>query len=347
MKILVCSLEPSSSLHFKEILKYTKDCEFVGIFDKSLGNSLYDSKDFSVMGITDVLKKYFFAKEVMRQMLFLAKDCDKILLIDAPAFNLPFAKMLKNSYPTKEIIYYILPKVWAWKKNRVKLIEKYCDKAISIFPFEDKFFKNSQYFGNPLCDEINIKKEKISDDIKTIAYLAGSRKSEIQLLMPIIDKLSKNLKKKSILIIPPYFTDNEIRNYYGNIDNFEIIRDTQEGLNRSDFAFICSGTATLEATIIGIPFILIYKAKKLDYFIGKQFVKLEYVGLANIIFNFLNKKPIHPELIQDNLTINNLLYEYNNYNKDKFFDNILELRDILKSGASKEVARFLCNLKKL
>ena len=341
MKILVSSLEPSSSLHFKEVLKYANNIEFVGIFDKSLGNSLYDSKDFAVMGIIDVFKKYFFAKKVMQQLLFLAKECDKILLIDAPAFNLPFAELLKSKYPNKEVIYYILPKVWAWKRNRVKKIEKYCDKSISIFPFEDRFFKNSLYFGNPLCDEIKIKKNKIDTNITTIAYLAGSRKSEIKLLMPIIKELRNTLQKKSILIIPPHFTDNEIKEYYGDITNFEINRDTQNGLNKSNFAFICSGTATLEASIIGIPFILIYKAKKFDYFIAKRFVKLKYVGLANIIFNFLNKDIIHPELIQDNLTISNLLNLYSNYNIKKYFKNILELRTILKSGVSKKIVEIL------
>jgi lipid-A-disaccharide synthase len=341
MKILVSSLEPSSSLHFKEILKYTNDIEFVGIFDKSLGNSLYDSKDFSVMGVTDVIKKYFFAKEVMQQLIFLAKNCDKILLIDAPAFNLPFAKQLKEAYPQKEIIYYILPKVWAWKKNRVQKIEKYCDKAISIFPFEDKFFKNSLYFGNPLCDEIETKKESISKEITTIAYLAGSRKSEIKLLIPIIKELRKNIDKKSIIIIPQHFTNEEISKHYGDLSEFEICRNTQNGLNRSDFAFVCSGTATLEASIIGVPFILIYKAKKLDYFIGSKVVKLKHVGLANIIFDFENKAPIHPELIQDDLTIDNLLKEYKNYDKQKFFKKVIELRSLLKDGASQEVARLL------
>jgi lipid-A-disaccharide synthase len=342
MKILVSSLEASSSLHLKEILKYLgQNSEICGIFDKSLGNSLYDNKDFSVMGITDVIKKYFFAKEAMNQLIFLAKDCDKILLIDAPAFNLPFAKRLKETYPNKEIIYYILPKVWAWKKNRIQKVNQYCDKQISIFPFENKFFTNSLYFGNPLCDEIVNKKETINKDIQTVAYLAGSRKSEIKLLMPIIKEVRKNINKKSIIVIPPFFDDNEIEKYYGNLDNFEIIKDTQTALNKADFAFVCSGTATLEASIIGIPFILIYKAKKLDYFIGSRFVKLEHVGLANIIFDFENLEPLHPELIQDNLTIDNLLETYKNYDFDKYFEKVLKLRSLLKSGVSQEVAKLI------
>jgi lipid-A-disaccharide synthase len=341
MKILVSSLEPSSSLHLKEVMKYTKNSEFIGIFDKTLGESLYDSKDFSVMGVIDVLKKYFFAKEVMKQLLFLAKDCDKILLIDAPAFNIPFAKMLKEYYPKKEIIYYILPKVWAWKKNRIAKINKYCDKQISIFPFENQFFENSLYFGNPLCDEIKIKKEKISQKIETIAYLAGSRKSEITLLMPIIKELRQNIDKKSILVIPAHFTNEEIDKYYGDISNFQVIRNTQDALNLSDFAFVCSGTATLEAAIIGIPFVLIYKAKKIDYFIGKKFVKLKHVGLANIIFDFLQRDAMHIELIQDDLTIENLLTTYKNFDRNNFFKKVLELREILTSGVSEEVAKIL------
>jgi lipid-A-disaccharide synthase len=159
--------------------------------------------------------------------------------------------------------------------------------------------------------------------------------------MPIIKELRQNIDKKSILVIPAHFTNEEIDKYYGDISNFQVIRNTQDALNLSDFAFVCSGTATLEAAIIGIPFVLIYKAKKIDYFIGKKFVKLKHVGLANIIFDFLQRDAMHIELIQDDLTIENLLTTYKNFDRNNFFKKVLELREILTSGVSEEVAKIL------
>jgi lipid-A-disaccharide synthase len=347
VKILVSSLEPSANLHLKEILSNIEDeYELYGIFDKDLQSTppLYDSRDFSVMGIIDIIPKILKAKEAIKELVFMAQNVDKIILIDAPAFNISLLKELKKAYPNKEVIYYILPKVWAWKKKRAKIIDSLVDYPISIFPFEDKFYKKPLYYGNPLLDEIREYKTNVTKDIKTVAFLAGSRKSEIKSLMPVIKELQNSLSdKKSILVIPKHFSKQDIANYYGDISNFEVIYDTHFALNKSDFAFVCSGTATLEASLIGVPFVLMYKAKKIDYFIAKRFVKIKYVGLANIILDFANKEPLHPEVLQDDVNVANLLNIYYNYNYDKFFENVLVLREQLKGGCSKKIADILMN----
>ena len=341
MRILLSALEPSSNLHFSEIKKYlNKDIELVGIFDEKFGNPLYSSKDFSVMGITDVIPKLFKGYEAIKELGFLSKDCQKVLLIDAPAFNLPLAKEIKKNNPNIEIIYYILPKVWAWKKNRIKKIEKYCDKIISIFPFENKFYNNPLYFGNPLMDEIKEFKNKVTNYDK-IAFLAGSRKSEIKSLMPIYKELSKKIDKKLELVIPPHFNQDEIDKLYGDISSFIISRDTHKTLLNSDFAFICSGTATLEASLIGIPFILTYITKPLDFWIATKFIKLPYAGLANIILNFLDKEVLHIELLQNDATVKNLFKYYLKVDREKFFNNSKQLRDILKGNCSENIAKLL------
>jgi lipid-A-disaccharide synthase len=344
MKILVSSLEASANLHLKEVLSHI-ECEYelVGIFDKNLNHTpLYDSKEFSVMGIVDAFAKIFKAKEAIAEMLFLAKNADKIILIDAPGFNLHLLKAIKKKYPQKEVIYYILPKVWAWKRARAKIIDKYVDKAISIFPFEKEYYKNPLYYGNPLIDEIKEYKQSSVKEINTIAYLAGSRKSEIRSLMPYIKELREKLKdKRSLLVIPKHFNDEEISAYYGDVSDFEIVHDTHDALNQSDFAFVCSGTATLEASLIGVPFILMYKAKKLDYAIASMFVSLKHVGLANIILEYEYKEAMHPELIQNNLTVENIIKLYEEYDKEKFFEDVKELRNILNGGCSEKIAELL------
>ncbi len=344
MKILVCALETSSNIHLKELKKYLNDdIELIGIFDKALGNSKYDISDLAVMGFVDAIKRLPFFLRLNNEMLELAKDADKILLMDSSGFNLPLAKKIKKRYPNKEIIYYILPQAWAWKKKRIPKIEKACDILCSIIPFEKDFYSDKEkidYVGHPLLDEIHIFKEELSQSGK-IAFMPGSRKGEISKLMPIYRKVAKKLEEELILIIPPKFSDSMIKDIYGDISIFTVTTDAHKTLEEVDFAFICSGTATLEASIIGTPFVLTYIAKSLDYFIVRNLVKIKFIGLANIFFDKMGKDPIHKELIQEDVTVDNLLKEFKLLNRNKFLDNSKELRNYLQNGSSKNVATII------
>jgi lipid-A-disaccharide synthase len=347
MKLLICALETSSNIHLEALKKeLPNDMELIGIYDKRLGNPTYDISELAVMGFVDVLKKIRFFLRLNKEMAELSKEADKVLLMDSSGFNLPLAKKIKKLDPTKEIIYYILPQAWAWKKGRIPKIEKYCDTLCSILPFEKKYYNKQQmihYVGHPLLDEITTFKEQLSHT-NTIAFMPGSRKGEITKLLPIYKKLIKKIDAKPILIIPPKFTKEYIDEVYGDISEFEISTNTHETLQKVDFAFICSGTATLEAALIGTPFVLSYIAKKLDYFIGTRLVKLPYVGLANIFFEKMGKAPMHKEFIQENVTIENLLDEYNNLDRQQFLQNSKILREYLHNGSSKNVMRYLCKI---
>ncbi|WP_096022973.1 lipid-A-disaccharide synthase [Campylobacter lanienae] len=336
MKILVSSLEASANLHLKEILTHLDGVEICGIFDKRFGAALYDSKEFSAMGFVEILPLIFKAKRALKQMVELAKTCDKVLLIDSPAFNLPLAKAIKEANLKCEIIYYILPQVWAWKPKRVAKVERYCDTLASILPFDSKFYYRSQYVGHPLLDEIDIQKNSYKKN-SIISFMPGSRRSEISRLMPLYKEVAKNINGKKLLVIPPFLANN-IAEYYGDVSEFEIVYDTKEALIKSDFAFICSGTATLEAALIGVPFVLCYRAKAIDIWLARKLVKLKYAGLANIIFDFMGKEPLHDELIQEDANAKNLIKSYNNYNENKFIKAAKELREYLKHGSAKSVA---------
>lgn len=339
-KLLVSALEPSSNLHLKALYPYLNEAELCGIFDESLGSPLYSPKAFSVMGIKDVIGKIFAAKEAMEELLFLAKDADKVLLIDAPAFNLPLAKKINEKYPDKEISYYILPKVWAWKKKRAVKVDKYCDKLLSIFPFEDQFYPRSIYVGNPLMDEIKTFKNEVSKNNK-IAFLAGSRKSEVRSLMPVYHELRKKHAEEAILVIPPHFSEEEIKNLYGDISGYTVIKNTHEALLQADFAYVCSGTATLECSLIGTPMVLVFVANKLEYWIGRKFVKLKHVGLANIIFDFQGKEEMHTELLQDEVNVQKMYEIYETIDREKFLKRSIELREELGESRLKDVAEII------
>ena len=334
MKILVSSLEPSANLHLGEILKREK-FEIVGIFDEKFGEPIYSSREFSVMGFFDVLPKILKAKEAIKELAFLSKNCDKVLLIDAPSFNIPLAKEIKKINSNIEIIYYILPKVWAWKKGRIKTVNQLIDKKAYIFPFEKEYWGDG-YVGNPLLDEITtFRDNKIYNQV---AFLAGSRKSEIKSLMPIFREIAKKIDVKKVLVIPKIYENNlEI---YGDLSDFEISFDTHKTLLKSDFAYICSGTATLESAIIGTPFVLMYKARKIEYFIAKMFVKLNYVGLANIIFEKEGLNQFHKEYLQE-FNINELLNDYKNSNLDEWLEKSQKIRNILQFGSSNNVIKLL------
>jgi lipid-A-disaccharide synthase len=336
-------MEPSANLHLKAVAEHLGKCDYIGIFDESLGDPLYSPDEFGVMGFIDVFKKYFHAKEAIKELVFLARDADKVLLIDAPAFNIPLAKAIKEKYPDKEIIYYILPKVWAWKKKRAKKVMQYTDKQLSIFPFEDKYYPSATYVGNPLMDEITTFKEEVTDN-DTVCFLAGSRNREVRSLMPVIKALRSKLPdKKAILVIPEHFSDEKIETLYGDISDFEISRDTHKGVYEASYAFLCSGTATLETALIGTPLSLIYITNKLEYKIGRALVKLPFVGLANLLFWFAGKEAMHHEFLQDAVNVENLLEAYQKDDRKAFLEKSKALRQMLGKHCNEKVAQLVAN----
>jgi lipid-A-disaccharide synthase len=334
MKLLVSALEKSANIHLAYLLKELKDTQIIGIFDKKYGSPIADTQQIAVMGFVDAIKKIGFFLNLKKQMVTLASKADKILLIDSSGFNLPLAKEIKKLYPEKEIIYYILPQAWAWRRGRIKQIVKYIDKACSILPFEKEIYPknyNISYVGHPLLDEIEKFKDQPSKSNKVV-FMPGSRKYEVQSLMPIFKKVAKRLDKEAVLVVP----DNLDISIYGDISAFKIEKNAHKALYEAEFAFICSGTATLEASLIGTPLALAYKAKKLDFFIAKTFANIKKVGLANIMLN-----DIHPEFLQDEVNEENLLNAYKNANPKEFLQKSLKLRDYLKFGSAKNVAKVI------
>ena len=380
MKYLISCLEPSANLHFKEVFEHLKKldsaCEICGIFDEKLGSPIYKSSEFSAMGFIEILPLILKAKRAIAQMTRLAAECDRVLLIDSPAFNLPLARAIKESGARAEISYYILPQVWAWKPHRAEKLKAFCDNLLSIWPFEAKFFgadckgdkgavpreaeskdaapkedaarpgkqnaKTAKYsfVGHPLLDEIKFQKTSYEKQGK-IAFMPGSRRAEISRLMPIFRALAPKFENSErVLIIPPHLMDQKDE-IYGPLDGFSIANDTPATLKDCDFAFICSGTATLEAALIGTPFVLCYKARAFDVWLARKLVKLKHAGLANIIFDFLGEEPLHEELLQGEVSAQNLLSAYERCDAAKFKLASKKLRDYLKLGSSENVAKIL------
>ena len=341
MKILVSALEPSSNLHLKEVLKHTHNVELLGIFDKNLGSPLYDISEMAIMGVVDAIKKLRWFFKVADEMVELAKEADKILLMDSSGFNLPLAKKLKTAYPNKEIIYYILPQIWASRPKRAVKLERYCDRLLGILPFEVDYYQTkAEYIGHPLLDEIQT--DVMTENREYIAFMPGSRRGEISKLLPIFKEVRAKLSdKKALLIIPSSFSDEKIVQLYGDISMFEVSKNTHEALAKSEFAFICSGTATLESALIGTPFTLSFIAKKVDFFIGTKLLGITQVGLANIILTHHNNTTLHHELLQEEVTVERLMQEYKETDQAIFAQKAKELKAYLAHGSSQNVANIL------
>ncbi len=331
MKILVSAFEKSANLHLRYLLPHLH-YEPIGIFDKALGSPIVDLQELAVMGFVDALKHLPFFLRLRDRMVALAEEADKVLLIDASGFNLPLAKAIKKRYPTKEIIYYILPQAWAWRRGRIKTIQRYVDKALSILPFEKRYYDpnyNIKYVGHPLLDEItSFKETPIKSD--KVVFMPGSRRAEIQALMPVFRQVRKAINKEALLVVPPNF-DMRV---YGNVEEFTIIHDAHKALFAAEFGFICSGTATLEASLIGTPLALCYIAKPLDYFLAKRFANIDRVGLANIMLG-----DMHPEFLQKDVTSKNLLQAYYEADQKSFLEKSKRLRSYLAHGSAKIAAK--------
>ena len=229
------------------------------------------------------------------------------------------------------------------KKKRIPVLEKTITHLASILPFEKAYYsKNAPitYVGHPLLDEITEFKEELTCKGK-IAFMPGSRRGEIKKLMPIFTELRKKLECEAYIIVPKQFTKEELKEVYGTLSEFKIVYDAHQTLRECDFAFICSGTATLEAALIGVPFILSYIAKPLDYFLASRLVKLNFIGLSNIMFEKFKGEALHPEFIQKDVTAQNLFDAYQKFDREKFLNNSKELRKYLSHGSSKTVASII------
>lgn len=272
----------------------------------------YDIAELSVIGLFNVIKKlpkFLALKKLILEKIAREKP-DTIVLVDFSGFNLRLAKSIDKKIP---VIYYVSPQVWASRPGRVKTIKKYIFKMLVIFKFEEEFYKrhgiDAEFVGHPLLDIVKPRQEKkeflrqcgLYESKTTIALLPGSRKSEIKNILPIMAKTAELISEKmpNSQFVIARAPSVELKIYKEIIDNSKIDITIIEGrtydcLNIADFAFVCSGTATLETAIMQKPFVIIYKMNLLNYLLYRPQVKLPYIGMVNIVAG----RKIIPEFIQ-------------------------------------------------
>jgi lipid-A-disaccharide synthase len=256
-------------------------------------------EDAAVMGIWEVLKRYGWFKERFAEMLAELKNYqpDVLLLIDYPGFNLRFADAVKKECPATRIIYYISPKVWAWNKRRIPVMAKLLDEVLCLFPFEPPIFEKAglkaTFVGNPLVDELEARRiVGVERSELLVGLFPGSREREIARLFPMMIETAKRLKswRSELKFEVPAASAKlaeQIHFLMTEAGVGDLIEVTSGGshslMQRACCAVIASGTATLEAAYYGLPYCLVYRLAPLSYMAAKVVVKIEHVGLVNIL----------------------------------------------------------------
>ena len=351
-RIMIIAGEASGDNHAAKLVERVRkekpDLKFYGIggtlMRKAGVDILVDSAEMAVVGLVEVLahrKVIFGALNRMRELLR-TDPPDLLILTDYPDFNLRLAKTAKKC--GVKVLYYISPQVWAWRQGRVKKIRHRVDTMAVVFPFEEAFYKKHdvpvQFVGHPLLGEVSASKNrneliqefKLDANKPIIGLFPGSRQSEIKRLLPIIIESAQLLKetKPGIQFILPIAstlkTDQLVKQIEQTpLDIIIIEQRPYDVIEVCDAIISVSGTVTLEIALLETPMVIINKIAWLSYIIVKQLLKIDNIGLCNIIAGM----NIVPELIQNDATPEKICHEINKILDDQDYANNMR-RDLSK-----------------
>jgi lipid-A-disaccharide synthase len=357
MKYYIIAGEASGDLHGSNLIKaMQKNDPSLEIrawggdmMSKAGAKIIKHYRDLAFMGFIEVIKNL---KTILSNIAFCKKDIlvfqpDALILIDYPGFNLRIAKWAKKN--NIRVIYYISPQIWAWHSSRVHQIKRDVDKMLVILPFEKDFYQKYgmevEYVGHPLLDALQqneaLKEPLLEKFTKpVIALLPGSRMQEIRLILPKMLSIVNDFPQYQFVIAAggslPLST---YASYLKNYPYVQIIQGkTYEILKISTAALVKSGTSTLETALLDVPQVVCYEGSPISYQIAKRVINVKYISLVNLIVD----KPLVTELIQENLTRENLKTALESVlipeNMRKMKEEYAELRKLLGDGGASDAA---------
>ena len=372
-KIFVLTGEPSgdklASTAILKLQKDNKDINYLSVGGENLKKigikSIFELKEITYLGFTSVLLNLFKIKKRINQTVdeILKFEPDILFSVDSPDFTLRVAEIVKKRNPKIKTIHYVAPQVWIWRKSRVKKIKKFIDHILLLFDFEKKYFDDENikntFVGHPLIENKISNKTDInnfiSKDKKIISIFAGSRKSETNVLLPILVDFINMMNKKdanySFVFHATEENKEQIINFIRikNIENIDVISNENmksEILSKSVFAVCKSGTVSLQVCNANVPSIIIYKLNFINFMIFKLLVNVKFANIINII----NNREVIPELLQNECNAkeiyNSVVYMLKNpeIRKKQLEDCNQTLRGIRsKTSSSSEVASILSN----
>jgi lipid-A-disaccharide synthase len=323
-KAMISAGEPSGEMYgallSREIRKKWPDVETFGIGGvrmKEAGVNLI-APISNIIGITEAVKHLFEIRQHLRSAkeAMTNKKPDILILIDYPDFNLALAKRAKSlGIP---VLYYVSPQVWAWRRWRIKKISSLVNKIALILPFEADYYRDAglsyEFVGHPLAETISIDKSKeelkrmlgLDPQRPVISLLPGSRRTEIERHMPVIKDIAAKIRKEmpEFQIVIPLAPGTEI---HMKIDSYiKVIKNrTKDVVACSAASAVASGTATLEAALIGTPMVVFYRVSAITYLFAKLLVKVKHYSLVNLLAG----KEVVLELIQNEATADKIFSE--------------------------------------
>lgn len=278
-----------------------------------------DASEIAVVGITEVLHRLPAVWRAWRTLEGEAAGRNPALAItvDSPGFNFGLARRLKKHGVRN--VYFISPQIWAWRPRRMRWIQRRFERVLVIFPFEEEIYRKAgvavDFVGHPLVDAVHIKmtREEFSQHSglnakkKIVAILPGSRPSEIERSMPIIAEACERLQKDDdvqfVVAVAPGLTPDSFRKFERNGAHWTLSENaTYETLAAADCAIVSSGTATIEAALLGAPMVVVYRVSSLTGMIARKLVTTSSFAMVNLI----SGRRIVPELIQDEFTVSAL-----------------------------------------
>lgn len=362
-RLVIVAGEESGDMHaasfIRELTSRHPNIEISGIGGKHMQDAgvhlISDLARFGVTGLSEVVRHFRVIRRAFTdiKLHLTANKPDLLVLVDYPGFNLRLAKFAKHVLGIR-VIYYISPQIWAWKANRIKTIQECVDHMAVILPFEKKLYERANvpvsFVGHPLvksmprCDDIQSTRKQLNlpQDKRLVAMLPGSRTHEIERLMPVLRDTAQMLFNQFndlhfVIPIAPTIDPALVASYFANttIPYSLINAQAVETVSCSDCVVVASGTASLECALLTIPMCIIYKASLLTYVAAAKLIKVNYLGLCNLLQNQM----IVPELLQyDCNTIELTRVMLNLLNDEALKQRMIDRLQQLKRSLSGHVA---------
>ncbi|HSZ02614.1 MAG TPA: lipid-A-disaccharide synthase [Terriglobales bacterium] len=324
MRILISAGEASGEMYGAQLIEALRrrdpSLEFFGVGGDRMRaagcDTVVDARDLAVVGISEIVSHLPKIYGLFHKLIAEAdrRHPDLAIVIDSPAFNWRIARRIrKRGIP---VVYYVCPQFWAWRQGRVRLLRKYVDKALVIFPFEEKFYRDrgvdATFVGHPLADlspppidrAAYASLNKLDITKQWLTLMPGSRMKEVRMNLPTILESASKLGPGYEFMLPVAptldrsFLESLIGAGIASGHAIHLVSDALPALAHSRAGIIASGTATVEAAMMGTPFVMVYRVSPLTYFLGRSRVKVPHFAMVNLIA----AKEVVPELVQHDFT---------------------------------------------
>lgn len=310
----------------------------------------HDLAGRAIMGFTEVVRSFGFIRTLFNETIthLEAHRPDVLVLIDYPGFNMRLGRRAKAlGIP---VIYYISPQVWAWKKGRVRTLASFVDKMLVILPFEEVIYREANvpcaHVGHPLLDHVRDWSPRTKIEGTVIGLLPGSREQEIRRILPPMIETAKGIlgrypRAKFVAACVDKEREKQIQALAGEFPVETHVGGMYDVLGAARFCMIASGTATVEAALFGVPFVILYRVTPVTYWMARMLVDIEHIGMVNILAG----KRLVPEFVQGGAVASDILPAAltlidESPERRAMIDGLAAVREVLGGhGASERAAR--------